>query len=297
MVSKLKTAVVFWIIVIWSLSLWGVLIGKLCFSGGEFFEMLTNWNWLLNALFFGADLVIELVLMARRDGRISTSDPADVSKARGWLIWLFFWVVHGCSWLVFWLVIEVLVENPRLLIDGAREAGVGLGIALLVDRWEHVLPAVMITFYIYFRWSDFVATMLAFHRPPPPPELAAPPPWFVYAPAPGQPRPQPEYEHDELNRCSCVNRTSRLLLYVMLVTLSPVVLLTLYMLLFDMRRIYGLYHAPVIATAGLALLTLIIFNVLPFTLVFDEIEELYYLSGGAPESSSTTAGGASNKRD
>lgn len=56
--------------------------------------------------------------------------------------------------------------------------------------------------------------------------------------------------------------------YSVCATLSPIILLVLYVSLFDMRRMYGLYGIPTIATIGLALLVLLIFNVIMYTVLF-----------------------------
>lgn len=83
-----------------------------------------------------------------RSGEDQVAAPSD---ARYWLILLFFWFAHGVAWLVFWLVWEVLGENPGIINEALRGTGHSLGFGLLFDRVFHVLPAPLLSFYIYAR--------------------------------------------------------------------------------------------------------------------------------------------------
>ena len=58
------------------------------------------------------------------------------------------------------------------------------------------------------------------------------------------------------------------LVYSVCATLSPLVLLILYVSLFNIERMYGIHNLPMIATIAIALLVLLVFNVVIFTVLF-----------------------------
>jgi len=124
--------------IMWPVVIWGLLIGKLVNGGThDFIKHFTNWNWSMNAIFFTTRTIGRLpwILTGRTThNRISLF-------ANGCL----FWLTNGMSWLVFWLVLIMLADNPDILLEMAKEFG--LGMILDLDRVFHVFPTVFLLIY------------------------------------------------------------------------------------------------------------------------------------------------------
>jgi len=87
---------------VWSAILWTVLIYKLINDGGSFFRFFTNWNWILQTLFF----TFEFFANAFLSRNLSMFD-----------LTLFLWFVWGTTMLVFWLVFLMFHDNPQFILN------------------------------------------------------------------------------------------------------------------------------------------------------------------------------------
>jgi hypothetical protein len=124
--------------VAWVSLLWVMFIGKLVVSGThEYISHFTNWAWTINALFFLLDTVAKILSCANR-----RSGSALALYGVGFL----FWIAHGMSWLVFWLVFIMFGDNPRVLTDLAGDYD--MGFILDMDRIFHVLPSMILLIYV-----------------------------------------------------------------------------------------------------------------------------------------------------
>ena len=179
------------------------------------------------------------------------------------------------------MVFDVLFENPHIIQDALRGTGHGLGFGLIFDRIFHVLPAPLLSFYIYARWADFERIYVSFYldvdtdkeQPTtglPVDQISSQPSMnffqrkkiilavFFFEKKTGQAYYCMRY------LCGA----NSFLVYSVCATLSPLVLLILYVSLFNIERMYGIHNLPMIATIAIALLVLLVFNVVIFTVLF-----------------------------
>lgn len=129
----------FFFLVLWPVFIWTLLIGKLVKSGAhDFIIHFTNWNWAMNAIFFTVRLVGRLphIISHKESPRNMIS-----LYANGCL----FWITNGMAWLVFWLVLFMLGDNPWMLIEMATD--LDLGIILDMERVFHVFPTLFLLIY------------------------------------------------------------------------------------------------------------------------------------------------------
>jgi len=203
---------------VWAIVVWLFGIGKLVSDGTTGYLIhFTNWSWTLQALFFTFDLIFLL----NKNGSLTF-----------YLVSIFFWLVNGVTWSVFWLIFIVLGNNPDLLID-VSDRGTGthsLGFILDMDRVFHVLPAVMILFYIFLRRDKIAFTVFFFMNPSQSTFITA----FVYG---------------------LVNM------------LAPIALALAYFSTNDVEEVYGL-TISIAYVIGVALVVLILFNFVPLMIFY-----------------------------
>lgn len=135
----------FVVVALWTIALWVVVIAKL--SDGDamgYFTYFTNWSWTVQAVFYLAWVIAYI-------------DRSGLGHYA--LAWVY-WPVNGLAWLVFWLVVVMLADNPEILIAASNLGGgtMSLGAVMTGNTAVHVIPAVMsMIFYIMYlfvlRWS------------------------------------------------------------------------------------------------------------------------------------------------
>src|ERR1044072_3930388 len=86
----------------WTVILWVTTIYKLDSDGRSFFTFFTNWNWTLQVLFF----TVEFGALA-----------SGFRTLRIFNLSFFFWITHGTTWLVFWLVFFMIRDNADFFLQ------------------------------------------------------------------------------------------------------------------------------------------------------------------------------------
>jgi hypothetical protein len=143
---------------LWAVVLWVVLLYRV--SGGDdeimsYYTYFTNWSWTVQALFFGA----------------WTLAYADTSGSAHYLLAHLYWVVNGTAWLVFWLVVVMLADNPMILIAASTMGGgsMSLGAVMTGNTVVHVVPAIadMIFYILFYHHLRMSLIWMASPRAPP----------------------------------------------------------------------------------------------------------------------------------
>jgi len=174
---------------------------------------LTNWNWILQLLFFFSEFYALTV----------SCDSHRVVNVS-----VFFWIVNGVTWLVFWLVFLMIRDNPNVIL-GLIDTNGGPYPAWVVLNGNavfHVLIVIALLFYAFFSWN-LIADSLLF--------LA----------------------HKRLVNAWII---------IPYVILLPLLIVGAYLALFDVSIIYGL-TTSVVALIFISLGILLVFNGLPAFLI------------------------------
>ncbi len=99
----------------------------------EFIQFLTNWSWVIQMVFYGLDLL---------------SNLDSTGKTSFIVVSTLYWLMNGLVWMIFFLMFEILYNNPQLLSQFASQGGVSLGAVFDGDRVYHVLPALISLAYL-----------------------------------------------------------------------------------------------------------------------------------------------------
>lgn len=216
-VSKFEKWVAVVIFTVWAATILVLGIGKIVMDGMErYLVHFTNWSWTLN----GALFVLDLLSLTDGSGYYTFC-----------IVSMFFWLVNGVSWSVFWLIFIVLYENPDLLITMSNR-GTGdqpLGFIMDMDRVFHVLPALMTLLYMFLR-RDKLAFISHFYL-------------------------------------SKINSIHVRFFYGLASMISPAVVALMYFSTNDVNEVYGI-TANIGWIFGTALLSLIVFNLIPFMIFY-----------------------------
>jgi len=105
----------------------------------------TNWNWLILTSFLILD-----VMAFMNDELLS------------YIIGVAFWPTWTSCWLVFWLVILVLVDNPMILLENSNYFGgaYDTGLVFLMDRLLHVVIIAIIFLYFFLKYDQIILAAL-----------------------------------------------------------------------------------------------------------------------------------------
>lgn len=124
-------------VLFWTLSVWGVMIGRFIFgAGSDYVTHLTNWNWTIQGIFYFLALVVTIANSTRFTFVVH--------------IWMFF-LAYTFGWLIFWLAFVMVGDSPNQILDLIDTNGgeYPAGVVFIMDRVLHVLPAVMNLIYIF----------------------------------------------------------------------------------------------------------------------------------------------------
>jgi len=141
---------------VWTVILWALAVGKIVQSGiGKYVIHLTNWGWALSAVFFLLDLI------SRFDRRKGFETSTIV------LINAMFWLVNGLEWIIFWLFIIIVNNNPDILEDEFKKNGgqYSDGFVLAMNYVFHVFPALLLLIYTILRRDVIKRSMVIIMDP------------------------------------------------------------------------------------------------------------------------------------
>lgn len=125
------------LVALWGLPVLGIAIGKWALEGSSgFWQHLTNWNFLLQGVFFSSALA---AFWSR--------------QATFWVHTFLFYTAWGVGWCVFWLAFVMVGDSPEEVLKLMSLYGgeYDSGFVLVMDRLLHVVPAVMLLFYVAAR--------------------------------------------------------------------------------------------------------------------------------------------------
>lgn len=125
------------LVALWGLPVLGVAVGKWALEGSAgFWQHLTNWNFLLQGVFFSCALA---AFWSRR--------------ATFWVHTCLFYTAWGVGWSVFWLAFVMVGDSPEEVLKLMSLYGgqYDEGFVLVMDRLLHVVPAVALLFYVAAR--------------------------------------------------------------------------------------------------------------------------------------------------
>ncbi len=240
---------------LWGFPVLGIAIGKWILEGSTgFWSHLTNWNWLLQGVFYASLWIAFLIDWCVNDSsnRSCSSHRRKRKDATFWTHSLLFPVAWAMCWLVFWLAFFMVGDSPDQVLKlmdlygGAYDPG----FVLVMDRLLHVVPAVVNLFYVALRRYElgyFVSYYFRNHQP------------------------------HALNRTRFHWLGTMLLLFYV----GPAFLILLYLLLFDPNQVYNLsLHPALLYVSGLGIL--VVFQT-AFVLLHRNYSFASYLSSRKPK--------------
>lgn len=126
----------------WTIILWITTIYKIKMDGGQFFTFFTNWNWMIQTLFFTLEF-----------GALCSG----ILELRIINLSFVFWIANGTTWLVFWLVFFMIRDNAQFFIDLSTMNGgpYELWVVLNGHALFHVLISVSLLIYVIFQ-KDYI---------------------------------------------------------------------------------------------------------------------------------------------
>ena len=211
---RFKRALLLIFIIVWLLALYSAAILKITSDGfHSYFMHFTNWNWTIHIIFFSSELYA--LFTGHEWHRIIN-------------LIVFFWIVNGTSWLVFWLVFLMIRDNPDAILGLIKEKGGPYEAWVVLDghALSHVLIIVTLLVYSMLVWRHLIDGVI-----------------FM------------------------VGRKIRSRAFALAsMMLYPLLIIGLYITFFDFQTIYGLStHLAWIML--LAVAVVLIFNVLPVFLI------------------------------
>lgn len=204
---------------VWSMALWMTAIYKLNSDGFTFFRYFTNWNWTIQTIFFTIEF-----------GAIFSG----IKILRIINLSFVFWIVNGTTWLVFWLVFFMIRDNQEFLLKMTTLEGgpYEFWVVLYGHVLFHILISIVLLIFIIFqkKYIDDSVTIALKRKQTRDGES------FV----------EDEEECDEDECMPLCNPylyeywTWKSVMYLMFVTFTPLLILGIYCLAFDIHTTYGI---------------------------------------------------------
>lgn len=202
---------------IWSMALWMTAIYKLRNDGLLFFHYFTNWNWTIQIIFFTLEF-----------GAIFSG----IKKLRIINLSFVFWIVNGTTWLVFWLVFFMIRDNQQFLLKMTTLEGgpYEFWVVLYGHVLFHILISIVMLIFIIFqkKYIDDSVTITLLQ---------------TTVARDGESLIDEEHEDECIPFCtpSMYEHWSwKSVVYLLFVTLTPIVILGIYCLTFDIHNTYGI---------------------------------------------------------
>lgn len=189
----------------WTLILWTILLYKVWSDWIEFFHFFTNWNWTLQTAFFTLELCAYF---------------ADAKSMRIFNLSFFFWIVNGTTWLVFWLVMFMIKDNAEFFLKLSTLEGGKYDFSVVLNGHAlfHVLISISILVYVVLQKEHIEDSVSIFID------------W----------RHEGD-EYDERSKKSLHNNWQvSTVLFLFYVLVGPLLILALYVSIFDIRATYGI---------------------------------------------------------
>jgi hypothetical protein len=131
---------------LWDVVLWALAIGKIVQSGlSKYAIHLTNWGWTLSLILFTFDI------LSRFDQRkVTKRFPL---RTDSMVTVVFFWITNGINWLIFWLFLIIINNNPNVIESEFKSKGGQYqdGEVFVFNTVFHVLPSLMMLVYSFLR--------------------------------------------------------------------------------------------------------------------------------------------------
>jgi hypothetical protein len=126
----------------WTMTLWIVTVYKIRSDGASFFTYFTNWNWMIQTLFFTLEF-----------GSLCSG----LDQLRAINLSFIFWIANGTTWLVFWLVFFMIRDNAKFFLDLSKVNGGPheLWVVLNGHALFHVLISISLLIFVIFQ-KDYV---------------------------------------------------------------------------------------------------------------------------------------------
>lgn len=142
---------------IWAVVLWIIMIGKIVKSGLSNYSIhLTNWGWTLSLLLFTLDI------LSRFDTRKVTKEKP--LRTDSMITVVLFWTTSGTCWLIFWMFLLIVNNNPNILESEFIKNGGEYqdGFVFVMNTVFHVIPAIMTLLYAFLRRDPIMRSIKFF---------------------------------------------------------------------------------------------------------------------------------------